>query len=172
MAKTSPHSKRTTLAARKRHSKPAPGRSAPRSATTGRPPGAEPGPEHWRYLEALTHLLGGDEEYSTTTLAKRMGMSFSEFVRFRHERQDVMQWASDRLQETSRAMVGPVLRKCAELARAGSAEHAEVLIRFAGIAIGSAVGAPAAGRVDVNGPLVINVHLADMPEDGSCGATR
>jgi hypothetical protein len=99
----------------------------------------QPGPEHWRYMEAVAGLLESDEDFTTKALAKRLGMTPIGLHKFRYERPDVTRWASDQLEAKSRAMVGPLLLRCAELAQAGSAGHAQVLIQYVGNAIASQV---------------------------------
>jgi hypothetical protein len=117
---------------------------------------AVPGPEPWRYLEALTGLLESDEDFTTRALAERLQMTPAGLLRFQCEHPDVTQWASERLEERNRAMVGPLLAKCAELAQAGSAAHAAVLVQFAGDAVAAGSGARAS-RVTLQGPLVVTV---------------
>jgi hypothetical protein len=115
-----------------------------------------PGPEYWRYLEAVTALADSDEDFTTRALAGRLSMTPEALLRFQYERPDVVQWASEQVTARNRAMVAPLLRKCAALAQAGSAAHAALLIQFTGNVLAGAAGAGPNARVTLYGPLVIS----------------
>lgn len=89
-------------------------------------------------------------------------MSTEELWQFRYERPDMTQWASDQLGASARALAGPLLRRVAELAQAGSVEHADLLLRVASRAW-SVVAVPGTGGQA--GPLIVNVVVGDRPSD-------
>ncbi len=155
MPKTSSRSHRSTTSRTKTGAAAA--RSAPAPA-----PASEPSPEHWRYMAALTELCDSDEDFTNKALARRLGMSTEDLLRFQSERPDVMRWASQRLEADARALAGPLLRRVAELAQAGSVEHADLLLRVASRAW-SVVAVPGTGGQA--GPFIVNVVVGDHPSN-------
>ena len=130
------------------------------SARSAPAPAPEPSPEHWRYLAALTELTDSDEDLTNKALARRLGMSTEDLLRFQSERPDVMRRASERLEADARALAGPLLRRVAELAQAGSVEHVDLLLRVASRAR-SVVAVPGTGGQA--GPFIVNVVVGDHP---------
>ena len=90
----------------------------------------------WRYLAEYKDLLDHtDEPFVTAGLARRMRMSLGRLVQFQHRNPDLVAWVSACLEDEARLMVGPILRKAAKLAAAGSAAHAEFLAKCVGVPI-------------------------------------